>query len=107
MTAFWDYDRPLVKESLFKHMGRPLMATYDNWPEVIANIQNTRKSCSRMDLILGWEGADTRMLGHIYIAVVQSILLFGLETWVVTPHIKRIMGGFHQSVVQRILRKMH
>ena len=88
-------------------MGRPLMATNDNWSEVIANIKNTMKSCSRMDLILGWEGADTRILGHIYIVVVQSILLFGLEIWVVTPHIKRILGGFHQSVVQLILSNMH
>ena len=88
-------------------MGRPLMATNDNWSEVIANIQKTRKSCSRMDLILGWEGADTRILGHIYIVVVHSILLFGLEIWVVTPHIKRILGGFHQSVVQLILSNMH
>ena len=88
-------------------MGCPLMATDDNWPEVIANIQKARKSCSRMDLILGWEVADTRILGHIYIEVVESILLFGLEIWLVTPHIKRILGGFHQSVVQRILRNIH
>ena len=88
-------------------MGRPLMATDENWTEVIANIQNTMKSCSCMDIILGWEGADTWILGHFYIAVVQSILLFGLEIWVTKPHIKRVLDGFHQSVVQRILRKMH
>ena len=88
-------------------MGRPLMATDENWIEVIANIQNTMKSCSCMNIILGWEGADTWILGHFYIAVVQSILLFGLETCVVAPHIKRILGGFHQSVVQLILSNMH
>ena len=105
MTAFWDYDRPLG--NFFNHMGRPLMETNDNWTEVIANIQKTRKSCYPMDLILGWKGADTRISGNFYIAVVQSILLFGLETCVVAPHIKRILGGFHQSVVQLILSNMH
>ena len=90
--TFWACDMPLGKVSLFKHMGRPLMATDENWTEVIANIQNTRKSCSCMDLVLGWEGVDTRILGHFYIAVVQSILLFGLETCVVTPHNKQILG---------------
>ena len=83
------------------------MATDDNWTEVIANIQKARKSWSRMDLILGWEDANTRMSGNFYILVVLSILLFGLETCVVTPHIKRILGGFHQSVVQLILSNMH
>ena len=28
-------------------------------------------------------------------AVIQTILLFGLWKWVVTPHIGRTLGGFH------------
>ena len=52
------------------------------------------------------EGADTRTLGYIYVAIVQTILLFGLETWVVNPRIKRVLGGFHHRVAHRILGKM-
>ena len=83
------------------------MATDNKRPEVIANIWKARKSWSRMYWILGWEDVDTRTLRNFYIAVVQSILLFGSDTWVVTPHIKRILGGFHHIVAQLVLRKIH
>ena len=43
---------------------------------------------------------------RFYIAVVQVILLFGLETWVVTLHIKRLWGGFHHRVARRISGNM-
>ena len=39
------------------------------------------------------EGAGIRMSGSFCVAVVQAILLFGSEMWVVTPRIKRLLGG--------------
>ena len=82
------------------------MATDNKRPEVIANIWKARKSWSRMYWILGWEDVDTRTLGNFYIAVVQSILLFGSDTWVVTPRIKRILEGFRHMVARQILSNM-
>ena len=35
--------------------------------------------------ILGREGADERMTGKLYAVVVQLVILFGLETLVMTP----------------------
>ena len=55
---------------------------------------------------MGQEGTYTWTLGNFYVAVVQVILLFGLETWVVTPNIKRISGRFYHSLARPILEKM-
>ena len=33
------------------------------------------------------------MSGFFFKAVVQAVLLFGSETWVVTPHIGKALGG--------------
>ena len=33
--------------------------------------------------------------GNLYRAVVQATLLFGAETWVMSPMIGRTLGGFH------------
>ena len=33
------------------------------------------------------EGADMRMTGRFYVAVVQAVLLFGSEMWVLTPQL--------------------
>ena len=45
---------------------------------------------------MGREGAEARRSGHIYLAVVQSVIMYGSETWGMTPHIDRMLDGFHR-----------
>ena len=49
---------------------------------------------------------DTRKSRRFYVMVVQAVLLFRSETWVVIPNIKRLLAGVHNMVAQRILGKM-
>jgi hypothetical protein len=42
----------------------------------------------------------------MYVAVLQSVLLFGCETWVITKEIHQVLEGFHNRVARRISRKM-
>ena len=35
-------------------------------------------------------------------AVVQAFIIYGSETWVMTPHIGRFLGGFHHRVDHRL-----
>ena len=35
-------------------------------------------------------------------AVVQAVMLYRLETWVMTPRIGRVLGGFHHRVARRL-----
>ena len=46
-------------------------------------------------------------MGRFYVSVVQAILLFKSLTWVVTPPINQILGGFHHRLARQILDKMH
>ena len=39
--------------------------------------------------ILSRDGADPRVYGFFFKAVVQAVLLFSSETWVVTPRMGR------------------
>ena len=39
----------------------------------------------------------------LYVEVVQAVLLYGLETWVMYPHIGRILGSFHHRVARRLM----
>ena len=52
--------------------------------------------------IFSREGADPRMSGVFFKALVLVVLLFGAETWVVTPRMGRVMGRFYDQVVQRL-----
>ena len=55
---------------------------------------------------LGRKGVENWISGRFYVAFVQVILLFGLETWVVTLQIKCMLGGFHHRVAKKILGKI-
>ena len=46
------------------------------------------------------EGTDARMSGMFYIAVVQVVLLYGLESWVFSLGIVKVMGGFPHWVIR-------
>ena len=45
-----------------------------------------------MTRVLSREGADARTSGQIYLAVVQVFIIYGSETWVMTPRIGRVLG---------------
>ena len=104
-TEFQAYSRPLEKLKSLKYLGNPLTVTDYDWSSVISNIQELRKSWSRILRILGREGADTQKLGNFYLAIVKAVLLFGAETWVVSPHIERLLWNFHYRLYIVYLKK--
>ena len=53
---------------------------------MVRNIQIAREKWDRPKRVLGREGADGQTSGHIYLAVVQLVMLYGSETWVTTLH---------------------
>ena len=42
------------------------------------------------------------MVGKLCVTVVQAVLFFGYETWVVTPRLDKALAGFHHRVVRRM-----
>ena len=78
----------------FTYLGRVMTAGDDDWPALAGNLAKARKSWGRLQGILRREGATPRISGTFFKAVVQQVLLFGAETWVVTPKIERALSGF-------------
>ena len=74
--AFQAYGEPLDSVTNFKYLGRVLMAGDDNWLDETCQLQKARKSWVRMSRILSWGGAEPKVLGHLFKAVVQAVLLF-------------------------------
>ena len=48
-----------------------------------------------------------RTSGHFYLAVIQAVLLFGAEMWVVTPRIGRLLGLLYHRVDRRLVKMQH
>ena len=52
--------------------------------------------------MLAREGANPRVSAMFYKAVVQSVLLYNCESWVVTPAVLKVLEGFHHRAARRI-----
>eukprot|EP00978_Attheya_sp_CCMP212_P003779 scaffold8023_cov54-Attheya_sp.AAC.7 len=96
---------PLDTVPIFKYLGRLLSNNDGDWPAVDANLCKAQKSWARISLILARDGATPRVSGMFYKAVVQSILLFGSETWVMTNPMLKALESFHRWVDRRISGK--
>ena len=49
------------------------------------------------------EGSYARTSEHIYLAMIQLDVLYRPETGVLTPHMQRVLGGFHHRVALRLM----
>ena len=48
-------------------------------------------------------GAKVRSRGMIYKAVEHSVIMYGIEGWVVTRVMFKVLEGFHHQVARRIM----
>ena len=78
------------------------MVGKDNCPTVMVKLKKEKKSRVRLKRILSREWANLRVSGMLFKVVVQAVLLFGSETWVMTPCMERALGSFQHRVAQRI-----
>ena len=95
----------LEQVSEFKYLGRLLSSNGSDWPAVYYNLKKARKRWMRVSRVLTREGADSRVCGMFYKAVVQSVLLYGCETWVITSQVLDVLRGFHNRVARRLSGK--
>ena len=99
------YGSPLSKVTSFKYLGRVLSAEDDNWTAVVRNLRRARHKWVQLTWVLRREDSDARTSGQIYLVVMQAVLLYGPDTWVLTPHMQRVLGGFHHRVARRMTRQ--
>ena len=92
--AFEAYGKPLEIVSAFKCLGQVMTAGDDDWSEVAGNLSKAWKSWGRLSRILFREGADARVSGKVFKAVIHAVLLFGAETWVLNPRMERALERF-------------
>ena len=87
---------------VFKYLGRVLTESDDDWTSVVANMRKAQRWWSCLPRILWREGADPQTSGTFYKVVVQVTLLFGVETWFMTPSIGINLGSFYQRVARQL-----
>ena len=56
----------------------------------------------RVEKVLAMAGATVQSRAMMYKAVVQTVLLYGRESWVVTNEMLKVLVGFHHRFYRQI-----
>ena len=84
-------------------MGIVMTAGNKDWSEVFRHLGKARSSWGRLSQVLGREGADPKVSRTFYTAVSKAVLLFGGETWVLTPQIEKVLDSLQSRVARNIM----
>ena len=104
-TVFTADGITLAQVTSFKYLEQIIMAADEDWTALVRNLRKARRKWERLMRVMSRERADARTLVHIYLAVVQLVLLYRSETWVMTPCIRMVLGRFHHRVSHRLTRR--
>jgi len=105
-VVFTACGRPLDRVRAFKYLGRILSDTDKDWPAVYLNLTKARKRWGMVSRVLRRDGLRPKAAAMFYKAVVQAVLLYGAETWSVTPVMLRALRGFHHRVARQLTGKV-
>jgi hypothetical protein len=81
-----------------------MLANDDNVGAIQHNITKARRKWQMLSPILSQEGAQPKVMGIFYKAVIQLVLLYGSETWLLTEEKYQLLNTFHTTAARRISR---
>ena len=102
--VFQAYGEELERVEVFKYLGRLVSMDDNDVQAVRSNLKKARKCWARISRVLRAENASPRVCGMFYKATVQAVLLYGSETWNLTPSAMKKLEGFHIRSAYRMAR---
>lgn len=101
-TVFTVNGVPIRNVSEFKYLGRVVENSDNDGPAVNRNLTKARVAWGRLGRILSQEGANPASMASVYKAVVQAVLLYGAESWVLTLAMEKKLQSFHRRCARFI-----
>ena len=96
----------IERVSDFRYLGRDLEETDDDTLAIDSRLKKARKRWNQVHPVLARKGARARIMARAYVSVVQAVLLFGSETWVIKEREWQKLESFHHSCARRITRRL-
>ncbi len=85
----------LERVEVFKYLGRLLAQDDDDIQAIRAQLRKARSTWAHVGQVLRAENVPPRVAAKFYKAVVQAVLLYGSETWVLSAAAVVSLEGFH------------
>jgi exonuclease III len=101
-TVFTVEGIPIETVTDFKYLGRVVNNSDGDGPTVHRSLQRARATWGRIGRVLSKEGADPKTMASFYKAVVQSVLLYGSESWTLTLSMEKKLQSFHRRCARYV-----
>ena len=95
----------LERVKVFRYLGHLLSQDDDNVRAMRSHLCKARGTWARVGQVLRRENAPPRVSAKFYKAIVQSVLLYGSETWVLSPAVLARLEGFHTRAAYRMAKE--
>ncbi len=95
----------LEKVKVFRYLGCLLLKDDNDVQAMQSQLCKVRGTWARVGQMLRMENALPRTTAKFYKAIVQSILLYGSKTWVLSKAIMARLKGFHIHVVYQMAKE--
>ena len=89
----------------FKYLGRWLSDNDDDSKCILENLRKARSRWNSIANILKREGANADCMGRFYQVIVQSVLLYGADSWAINNRNMKRLQSFHNRVIRHITGK--
>ncbi len=95
----------LERVEVFRYLGRLLSQDDGDIQAVQSQLRKARGMWARIGQVLQKENAPPRVSAKFYKAIVQSVLLYGSETWTLSPAALARLEGFHIRAAYRMAKE--
>jgi len=92
---------------VFKYLGRLLVQDDDDIQAIHAQLRKARGTWAHVGQVLRAENVPPRIAVEFYKAVVQAVLLYGSEMWVLSTAALASLEGFHIRAAYRMAAVRH
>ena len=86
----------------FPYLGRTIAYNNSDWSAVYHNLRNAQRRWVMIARVLMKTVSTVRSRGVMYNAVVQLLLLYRSDIWVVTGGILKVLEGFRHRAIRWI-----
>jgi hypothetical protein len=97
--------QPIETVTNFNYLGHIVTSQDNDWAAARRNLQKSRQRWTMISGILTRETASPRILALFYKATIQTVLLYGSETWVITNEILQLLTSFHHGIARQLTRR--
>ena len=85
----------LEPASYFPYLGRTVTYKNSDWAALYKNLRKLQRQWGMLSKVVMNTGETVRSQGMIYMEIIQSVLLYGSASWLVTRSILKLLEGFH------------